>query len=140
MTATAGLCFAVAWGGVTARYPDTPGALKAACLAGAVVWGASLVGVTPVALLGKRGVMATAAGYFVGMGIRLPACLGLYMVVSSRGLWPAGPVALVLGLMYAPLLFVEAALVGRYLWAKDFLDRGQSGVAGCGARAKGVLA
>jgi len=124
LTATAAVCLAGAWGVITMLYRDIPDATAAVCLAGTVVWGASILGMIPVALLGKQGVMATVGGYFTGMGIRLALCLGLYMVVASRDSLRAEPVAVVLVMMYVPLLFVETALVAKYLWAKDFLSAG----------------
>lgn len=140
LTATAAVCWAVAWYAAVALHGDTPGVRSAVYLAGAAVWGASLVGIAPVALLGQQGVMATVWGYFIGMGIRLALCLGLYLAVVSRGLLPGQPVATTLAVMYVPLLFVEVALVGRYLWAKDFLDTGAAmTAAGSGTNTEGAL-
>lgn len=140
LTATAAVCLAAAWGVITTMYGDSSETAAVINLAGVAVWAASIVGVIPVALLGKQGVMATVAGYFVGTGIRLALCLGLCMAVVSRDLLPVGPMAVVLVMMYVPLLFVETALVGRYLWAKDFIDPSRVIVAaGGGADAEGAL-
>ena len=142
LTATAAVCFAVAWGVIATLYGDIPEATTTVYLIGVVVWSASILGVIPVALLGKQGVMATVGGYFTGMFIRLALCLGLCMAVVSRDLLPVGPMAVVLAMMYVPLLFVETALVGRYLWAKDFLDGGDPSrvivAAGGGVDAEGA--
>jgi len=92
-------------------------------LCASVVFVSSILGVLPVAMLGPLGVMATVTGYFIGAAVRGLMCLAA-VVVAVRGLrFEPGPVAVCLVVLYLPLLFVEAALVARYLWHKDLLPR-----------------
>lgn len=90
------------------------------------VWGASIVAVLPLTLLGPRGVLPTVCGYFIGMGVRLSVCIGVFVWVKVAGRLPPEPMALALGLAYLPLLGTEMILVGKYLWAKDFYPYGPS--------------
>lgn len=78
-----------------------------------------MLSLLPVGLLGSRGLMPAVWGYFAGSGVRLAACLGAGWWAVSRWHWPGQPVAIVLAVVYLPLLLAEAALVGRYLWQKD---------------------
>ena len=85
------------------------------------VWGSSLAGIVPVALLHPCGLMPAVNGYFIGAAIRVVACI-LATVIAVRSTdVAAGPwVATLLG-MYIPLLFLEAAMVGHSVW--DYTDR-----------------
>ncbi len=88
-------------------------------LTGLVAWLSALVGLVPVALLGPRGVLPTVTGYFLGMGIRMGACLGAGLLGVYIGGLPAKPVGIALTVFYLPLLLVEVGMVGRYLSHKD---------------------
>jgi len=102
---------------------ESDGVLKSAILfAGIVSWGAALIGLLPVAMVGLGSAEATVRAYFVGMGGRWLFCAlgGLFgALVLDLSVEP-----MLLGLVgfYVPLLFVEAALVGRCLWLQDSLS------------------
>ncbi len=122
LTATAAAACVAAFGLLRfGMAHDHATALNAVYLAGVVAWGSAVVGLLPVAALGPLGVMPTVWAYFAGAALRLAACLGVYMLVATQGNTPTVPLAVALAMVYVPLLFVEAAIVGRYLWAKDFL-------------------
>ena len=121
LTAVAGLILAGAWLTVGLLHPGARILQATVLCGGGVVWIASLLGMTPVALLGRRGVMPTVYGYFLGMGVRLVLVMGAAMALVHSGRLPGRPMALVLAIFYLPLLLAEVSLVGRYLWHKDFL-------------------
>lgn len=123
LTVTGAACFGVSlW--ITAM-PLLVGVTAAS------VWLLAMVGLAPVAMLGHRGVMPTVAGYFVGMFVRLIGCLGGFLLVMAWTDLPTTPIVSTLAATYLPLLVVEAAIVGRYLWRKDFLDRSGVEAAAC---------
>ena len=89
-----------------------------------LAWASAVAGVLPVGVLGPSGVMPTVWGYFMGMGLRGSACFAaLGWTKWQGGPWPIEPLSVAVVATYVPLLFVEAAIVGRYLWAKDFRPR-----------------
>jgi len=123
LTGVAWVGFMLMWWATSPVYTHTPGAEQAVFLAACVAWGTAIAGVIPVAWLGPLGVLPTVWGYFIGMSLRLTVCLGVYIYVSLHGQLPVYPMAVTLGVLYVPLLFTETAIVGRYLWNKDFLGR-----------------
>jgi len=112
-------CFASLIGLLGWVFNNPPAVSETVGLAVAVVWAASVLGVLPMGVLGPRGVMPTVCGYFFGTGLRLVICFGLFLFVRSKDLFPIEPMAVALVLTYLPLLFIETAVVGRYLWNKD---------------------
>lgn len=86
-----------------------------------LAWVTAVLAVVPVALLGRLGVMATVYAYFLGAAARVALCLGGGAVMVRAFDWSALPAAVTLMIVYLPLLFIEAGLVGRYLWTKDSL-------------------
>ncbi len=101
----------------------TPEVNRAILAASVVAYVGSLLAMAPVSALGPWGVMPTVYGYFIGAALRAAWCMGAgMMLVRGWGL-AATPTSAVLVWMYLLLLFVEVALVGRYLWAKDFLPK-----------------
>ena len=107
---------------LAAAWLASPDAGRAVLLTGGVVSLAALLGLGPVALLGPAGVMPTAAGHFAGAVVRFIA--GLAALVLGLGQLHLPAAGLVLGLtIYLPLLLIETALVGRYLWRKDFAGK-----------------
>jgi len=82
-------------------------------------WVALLVGLAPIAWMGPRGVMPAITGYFIGMGARLVVCAAAAIVGIFLLDYPINPLLLTIAGIYIPLMFVEAALVGRYLWRLD---------------------
>ncbi len=109
---------------IKAIYGHGPDVARVAPSAAVLVWGTSVLAVLPVGVLGSAGVLATVWGYFIGAGVRLLSCMGVYWWLTTEpSPLPARPLAVALGVTYVWLLFVEMAMVGRYLWAKDFLYR-----------------
>ena len=98
---------------------DRAQAMDATLFALAVVGGLALLSLVPVAILERRGVMATVVAWFAAMLVRLPACLIAAAVMVRGGTFDGRTLAATLGVFYVPLLLVEAGLVGRYLWHKD---------------------
>lgn len=96
-------------------------AMRAALVMAGVSWVACVLGILPVALLGPLGVMPTIFAYFGGAVARVVLSLLAAIVAVRLAHLPPLPVAAALMVMYLPLLFVEAGLVGKYLWSKDFL-------------------
>jgi len=88
-----------------------------------LAWVSAVVGVLPVSVTGPSGVMPTVWGYFIGMGLRGSVCFGALVWARWHGRWPVEPLSVAVAATYVPLLFVEAAIVGRYLWTKDFRFR-----------------
>ncbi len=80
-----------------------------------MVWGSSILGLLPVAVGYRLGVMGTAYGYFIGAGIRVLICI-LATVMALRSDWAIRAWLTTLMGLYLPLLMLEAGLVGRYLW------------------------
>lgn len=107
-------------------------AMNAALVMAGVSWAACVLGILPVALLGPLGVMPTIFSYFGGAVVRVVLSLIAAVIAVQGARLPALPVAVALMTMYLPLLFVEAGLVGKYLWSKDFLTPPASGEAGAG--------
>ena len=94
-------------------------AAHAAVFSAVVTWAAAILGLIPVAKAGPQGVDATVRAYFIGMAGRLLLCLGAGAVGVYILALRADALLLSLAATYLPLLFVEAALVGRYVWLKD---------------------
>lgn len=92
---------------------------SAALMASVLVWAATVATLLPLAILGPRGVMPTVFAYFAGVGARVIACLGGALVLIVGAGKPADAVLISLVAVYLPLMFIEVAIVGRYLWAKD---------------------
>ena len=86
-----------------------------------LVWLASLVSLWPVKVLGPKGIIPTVWGYFLGAAVRLLLCLIASVWAVTRFGLHEHQVMVMLVVAYLPLLFVEAAWVGRYLWLKDGL-------------------
>ncbi len=77
----------------------------------------SIASIVPVAMAGSKGRMATVIAYFAGASLRFIAALAIVLIAVLKG---HDAVAVITGLsVYLPLLAVEAALSGRYLWLKD---------------------
>jgi hypothetical protein len=124
LVATTGLIMAAGWMlPVTLRSLPADSWRQCLTAAGVICGLSALLGVAPVALLGHRGVMAAAAAYFLGMGMRLIVCLGAAAVVSHAESLSGPLFAAALALFYLPLLAVEVAYVGRYLWQMDLAVR-----------------
>jgi len=88
-------------------------------MAGAV-WSSLLVSVGLVAMAGPFGARATVMASFGASAFRMLFCLAAGWVGVLLMGWPGRTVGLALGVLYVPLMLLEVALVGRYLWAKDF--------------------
>ena len=116
LTLTAALC-----GGLLALAAEGAPARVAVAVTTSALWAMALLALVPVVLMGPRGVMPAVIGCFLGMGLRLLGALGLSLVLLFKTNLPTGPVVRTLILIYLPLLFVEVAFVGRYLWQKDTL-------------------
>lgn len=127
LTGTAAVCLGATVSLVGMVFGGGSSVRQMVCLAALVVWGSSVVAVLPVAACGPSGVLATAWGYFIGAGARFFACLAAYAWVCLEGLGPVKPLALSLAGFYVPLLAVEVAIVGRYLWSWDFVGHQQQG-------------
>lgn len=127
VTLAAILCLmATAWL-VGTVYGRTPDVVPVACAAAALVWSSLILAVVPVAVLGPAGVLPAVWGYFIGSALRLLICLVSFGLLTKwTGLLPGKPMAIAMVMMYVPLLFVEATLIGRYVWAKDFLPTGEA--------------
>ncbi len=119
LTALAVICAAVSL--AIARALGASGALVSALIVAtaAVVWGLAMLGLLPVVVFAPRGVLPTVGAYFGGMGLRLAGALGGYLLVTLNGSLPNEPILYTLVGTYLPLMFAEAALVGRYLWRFD---------------------
>lgn len=113
----------VAWLIVPAVFGQSSTCRQAILVAATVVWGSALLGLLPVSIACRWGVIPTAYGYFIGAGTRVVICL-VTTVVALRLGWPAGPWATTLLGIYLPLLFVEVGLVGRFLWCQDWSTMG----------------
>lgn len=122
LTAVCAACAAVGlWWVSMHGYGGAEGSRGFVALGVGVAWASSIAAVLPVAWLGPRGVMPTAVAYFTGAAFRFLVCLGF-----CGWFWAEMPAAAgwaIAGVMgaYLPTLFVEAAIVGRYLWKKDSL-------------------
>lgn len=100
-------------------YGRDPLVGQAVLVMSAAAWASAMLGVLPVALLGPHGVMPTVYGYFIGAALRIVLSLAAGVVAVRVLALPMEPVALTLVGVYLPLLFIEAGIVGRYLWQKD---------------------
>ncbi len=69
--------------------------------------------------------MPAVYGYFIGMAARLTVCLIAANIANHVYGIPGSPMAATLGILYMPLLMVEVAFVGRYVWLKDKLRHGE---------------
>lgn len=98
--------------------PDLARAGHAIDIAALVVWGAALLGVLPMALVWRAGLMPIVVAYFAGSAVRIMLVLAATVLVLWRTDWP--PVAWVatLFVMYLSLLLLEVALVGKRIWNK----------------------
>jgi len=92
---------------------------QAIAYAAITAWVAMLIGLAPVAAMRSRGDKAMTKGYFVGAGIRTSVCVAMTVGSIQLGGLPVGPWATALMGVYIPLLFVEAAIVGRYMWRRN---------------------
>jgi hypothetical protein len=121
------LAVALALAGVSAAvipwaFGFPAGALPGVLAMAGVVTFSLLLSVLPVGMLGPLGVLATVYGYFAGAAARFVICiLAGFLLVKVQGL-PAGPVMITMPVMYLPLMMIETAMVGRYLWKKDSLE------------------
>ena len=123
LTAVAVMVYAASWTIVAHWFAQVQGAQAAVSTMSAVVWVSSLLGVLPVAILGRRGVFPTVVGYFVGAGIRIVLCLAAAVIAAKGYGLPLAMTMISMVVMYQPLLFVETACVGRYLCRKDHLPK-----------------
>ena len=126
LTGVAIACGAAAVAASGARFDGGAAAAKVAAVTSAVVWFLALLGLAPVAILGPSGVMRTVGAYFAGMFLRFTGSLGGYVMVLMLTNLPADPVLYALVGTYVPLLFVEAAIVGRFLWQMDLRESNDS--------------
>ena len=116
-----GLALAAAWLVPWACGTGARDARVAVWTAAAVVWATGLLGLAPVILAGPHGVMPTVRAYFLGAASRFVLSLTAAAGAVKLGGLPAKPLMVTLLALYLPLLFVETALVARYLWRKDAL-------------------
>lgn len=128
LLATAAVLYGVLAWAIPAVYGRESGAPAGVGAMAGVVTFSLVLSVLPVGVLGRLGVMPTVYAYFLGAAARFVICIaGGFLLVKAQGL-PAAPVMLTLAIMYVPLLFIESALVGRYLWKKDSLGKQGPGV------------
>ncbi len=118
LTATAGFLGVAAWWVVPFVYDPSVGAERAVVWAGLVAWGSLLLGLAPVAIGGRCGMIAMVSGWHIAAGTRVLVCILATAVAIRFGGLPAGPWVVTLMGMYLPLLFCEIALVGRQLWVR----------------------
>jgi hypothetical protein len=84
-----------------------------------VVWGSSLMGMTPVVWFGKLSIMSTLYAYFAGAGVRIVLCLAAVVVMIKVMNMPAHTVVISLMAVYLPLLFIEVQQVRRFILTAD---------------------
>lgn len=82
-----------------------------------VAWAASLMGIIPMALFYKRGLLPTVQGAFLGMAARVIICVGATVMALWYWRIPGGPWATTLLSIYLSLLFVEILIIGRLAWS-----------------------
>jgi hypothetical protein len=116
LTLAAGLLALIAWQVVPPVCGRPPRAGAAIAWSALLIWSASLLGLVPLALVASQGVMPTVRAYFIGAGVRLFVSLVGCLVLVFAFHLATRPVLLTAGSMYATLLMVEVALIGRYLW------------------------
>lgn len=117
LSATACIVFSGAWLAVPALFGKGPDNTTAMVGAAVVAWAASLMGIIPMALFYKRGLLPTVQGVFLGMTARVMICVGATVVALWH--WPilGGPWATTLLSIYLSLLFVEILIIGRLAWS-----------------------
>lgn len=140
LTAAALPVYALAAWAVPAAFGHPPGALRAVTVMAVVVWASALAAVVPVSLLGPRGLMPAVWAYFGGAALRIVICLVAAVACVLAARLPAACVAVSLVAVYLPLLFIEAGMVGRYVWLKDRLHAERAAAAGGTARAQAPAA
>jgi len=121
MLGVAALAVAAAYGLAVMMWPGDATALRAAVGLAGFAAVAGVLSVLPVGMFGSFGVMATVKAWFLGMFVRLGLCMAAGWLATLKLEMPGPAVAVGLACGYLPTLFVETALVGRYLWAKDSL-------------------
>ncbi len=94
-----------------------------------VVWLSGLLGVLPVSLLGRGGVMGVVRGWFIGTGLKLLVSITAGVILIKVWGYQLNPVMLTLALMYLAMLPVSMFFVLNYLRAKDNPNTGDSGLA-----------
>lgn len=119
ITAMAVGLLGVAWFLVPALCGKETSSYQAALFAAGLVWGTAMLGLLPLAIVGRAGVMPVVYAYFIGMAIRMPLCLLATIAAVNMGYLPSKPVFAALGVFYLPILLAEAGLVGSHLWRKD---------------------
>lgn len=130
LTAMAAVLYAAAAFIIPAIFSHSQGALAGVSAMACVAWLSLLLSVVPVAAVGRFGVMPAVYAYFFGAAARFVIGLAALAVMVKVMNLPAGPVAVTLAWMYIPLLFLEAGLVGRYIWQKDFLNKNTASTRG----------
>ena len=84
-----------------------------------VVWLSGLLGILPVGIFGKHGVMAVVRGWFVGTALKLLISVGVAVLLVKSGGYALNSVMLTLAVMYLAMLPVSMFFVLNYLRAKD---------------------
>jgi len=118
MSGVAALIYIVVRLAVGVYYGDAVEVSRAVNGAALVVYVSGIIGVLPAAALARFGLMPVVYGYFCGAAVRVLAVLIATVVAVAAMALPAGPWAVTLFALYLPLLFLEAALVGRFIWDK----------------------
>ena len=99
-------------------YGELEGVGAAVDVAALVVWCSAVLGLMPVVLLARAGLMAIVYGYFIGTVVRVLIVLLATVAVLVKTPLPAVVWVVTLFGMYLPLLFLEVSLVGRFIWSK----------------------
>ncbi len=115
---TAGL-FLLGWWAFPRLFADAEAARACLLLGAGTVGLLAVLGVAPLAVMGPLGSMPTVYAWFIGTGIRMVGVvLALAVGVKLLDLPPLPLVTAIMGI-YLPLLAIEAAVAGHYLWIKD---------------------
>ncbi len=116
------ILFVLAWT-VFPTVTDEPATRSCILFAGILVSVISMLTMIPVAILGPMGLMPTMYGVFGSMAVRMGICLG--GAIYANRVLEMPRVVLVASLMwfYLPLMLIEMASIGRYVWQKDFIPQ-----------------
>lgn len=116
LTALSAALLAVAWWAVPGLLGNVSSGRQATVAAAVVAWGSSILGLVPIAVTYKRGLMPTVYGYFVGASLRVIICVVASVVAIQSVQLSTSHWAITLLGMYLLLLVLEVALVGRCVW------------------------
>lgn len=117
LTVAAAITYSILWLLISNLIESVALTHESMLVAGLVGWFSSIIAIVPMGFVGRHGLMANVAGYFLGAAMRVLICVvATVIAVKTFEYSPSSWAVMMMG-MYLVLLFVEVSFVARHIWS-----------------------